>query len=162
MKTLVGTLCGIISHVFVNRNINTLTVSNVALAFPVVGVLNTFKVLMKRKATTCASVLLKGGGRRGIHEVLPGTVCVALFLCVLVTLSVVLFLRPVLGVFKNSRTAVPCTGRCLRVLVPNGVLLGVDFSFGGVVHTTKRPVQTVCALLVNTTVGIVLSPVFVF
>ncbi len=72
MTRLVGVLCGVISHVCVNRvpKSKDLTLANINMYVPVVVVVSTFTTLVTSNNTPGTSVYVKGGSGRSTRGVL--------------------------------------------------------------------------------------------
>lgn len=154
-------LCGVISHMFVNRNMKTVTVSNLTVAFPFVGLATTFKTNINMKTSATVDIGLKRGSCTATRGVLNGAVSLGLVVNVKLDVVYLLFLSPVLEFFKTDSRALVCTRRCVIVVLLNGIIDRVCFNVGTLLQTTDGPGRTVCTAVFAIMVGIVLSTLFV-
>lgn len=157
-----SSLCGVMSDVFVKRKIKHVTVSNLTLAFPLVGLTTTFNSLMKMKTTALVSIGLKRGSCSATRQILNGILILGVVVNLTFAILALLFLSPVLCFFKKDRIAVKCTHSCVRIVLLNGIVARLCLNLGTILHSTKRPRGTVCTAVTAMIVGAVLSPMFVF
>lgn len=156
-----SSLCGVMSDVFVNRNMNPLTVSKLTVAFPLVGLTTTFNSLININTSALISMGLKRGSCTATRGVLNGMIALGFVVNVKFDVLALLFLSPVLCFFKTDPSAVSCTQSCVIVVLLNGIVARVCLKLGTLLHTSKRPRGTVATAVAAMVVGAVLSPVFV-
>lgn len=162
VKVAVASLCGVVSDVFVKRNMKTVTVSNLTVAFPLVGLIMTFYMLVSTNKTAVSSVHLKRGSVRNTARILNGALVLYLVGSMMFNNVTFVFLSPVLGFFNTDPTALPCTHSFVRMVLLNAPIACAVVKLGGMVHTAKCPGGTVLASLMAMLTGMVVTPVFVF
>lgn len=156
-----SSLCGVMSDVFVNRNIKAVTVSKLTLAFPLVGLTTTFNSLINIKTSALVSIGLKRESCSATRHILNGIFILGVILKITFVVVIVLFLSPVLCFFKNDSRAINCTESCVRVVLLKGTIARLCLKLGTILHSSKRPRGTVCTAVTAIIVGAVLSPIFV-
>lgn len=157
-----SSLCGVTSDVFVKRKMKPLTVSNLTLAFPLVGLTTTFNSLIKIKTSALISIGLKRGSCRKTGGILKGMLILGMILKLTFALIFVLLLSPVLCFFKTDRGAVSCTHSCVGIVLVKGIVARVCLKLGTILHSSNFPGLTVCTALTSIIVGYMLGPLFVF
>lgn len=162
VKVALASLCGVVSDMFVNRNINTVTVSNLTVSFPLVGLLITFYALIKINNTAVSSVHLKRGSASNTRGILKGMAILYIVGSVFCKNVALLFLSQVLFFFKTDRSALPCTHSFVRVVLVKDPIACMVVKLGGVVHTANCPQGTVLSSVLAIKYGVVLTPIFVF
>lgn len=156
-----SSLCGVISDVFVNRKMKTVTVSKLTLAFPLVGLTTTFNSLINIKTTALISIGLKRGSCSATRQMLNGILMLGVVVKLTFAIIALVFLSPVLCFFNNDSTAMNCTHSCVIIVLLNGIIARLCLNLGTMLHSTKRPRGTVITAVTAIIVGAVLSPIFV-
>lgn len=160
----IGLLCGVMSHVCVNRvpRVKAGTLTKMKIAASVMVLVSSFSTVIKTKNTPLTTVTLKRNSQIHTKGFLNGNFVLLVLFAILASLMSCLFVRPVLLFTKTSTIALPCTRSCLSICLLNALFIRVSAKLGAFVGSRKHPGVTVCSILVKTLLGVILSPVFVF
>lgn len=160
----IGLLCDVISHMCVKRvpNVKASTLTNIKIAGSLVVLVSSFSTVINNNNTPLTTVTLKRKSHLHTNGVLKGNFILLVLFALLASFVTCAFVRPVLLFAKTSTGALRCTISCLSVCLLNAVFMRVSAKLGDFVGTRKHPTVTVFSILVNTLLGVVLSPVFVF
>lgn len=162
VTSLINSVCGVISRVFVNRKINCLKGTTAGITCPFSAVYLTVTLLIKVNDTSHISLYLKHGRPGTTTGTTKGNVILVKVFKVVCLLINRTFLSLLLGTFKTAPSMFPCTGRCTDVALVKVPFLVMAGNVDGLVQTSKGPGCSVIYVIVKTVVGAVLSPVFVF
>lgn len=162
VNVAVASLCGVVSDVFVNRNMNPVNVTKLTVAFPLVGLIITFYAVMSTNNSAVSSVQLKRGSLSKTARMLKGALVFYLIGTFVFNNVSFVFLSSVLHFFNTDGSALPCTHSFVRIVLLNAPIACAVVNLGGVVHTAKCPGGTVLASVMAMIYGVVLTPVFVF
>ncbi len=161
VTVVTASLCGVISHVFVNRNIKPVTVDNLTIAFPFVGLSNTFNTTMNINSSALVDIDLNHGSCSHTRLVFNDGVALGIIVNVIFKTIYLVFLSPVLHLFNTSSRALPCTERCARVVLTKGIVARLCLNVGTILQSTSVPHITVKLAVLAIVIGAVLSPIFV-
>lgn len=162
VKVAVASVCGVVSDVFVKRNMNTVTVTKLTIDFPLVGLIITFYALISTKNSALTSVQLKRGSVGKTARVLSRALVLYVAGSFFFKVLSFVFLSSVLIFFNTDTSALPCTHDFVRIVLLKAPVACAVVKLGGIVHTAKCPGGTVVASVTAILSGVVLTPVFVF
>lgn len=162
VDVLIDTVCGVISRVFVKRNMNVLKGTTAGITFPIAAVTATLTLLLKVNNTSGCGLRVKTKRRGGTDKVTKATLSSLMVDNLVLTMVTLIFLGPLLALFKTAASIVPCTISCAKVATLKLPFCVLSINKGRIIETSEDPACSVAYVVVKTVVGAVLSPIFVF
>jgi putative MATE family efflux protein len=159
---LVNGLYNVMDRIFVGRGVGPQALAGVAIVFPLMLLVMAVGMLVGMGASSLIALKL-GAGRREEAEAAVGTAfSMALGLSTLFTLSVGLFMRPILEFFGGSGEILAYAMRFTSFYLPGMFLQILAFSLNNMIRGQGEPVTALLTMVLSAAVNCVLNPLFIF
>jgi putative MATE family efflux protein len=159
---LVNGLYNVMDRVFVGRGVGPQALAGVAIVFPLMLLVMSMGMLVGMGASSLIALKL-GAGKRDEAEAAVGTAAtMALALSVIFTLTVALFMRPILVFFGGTGVILEYAMQFTRVYLPGMFLNILSFSLNNMIRGQGDPVTALLTMVISCGVNCALNPLFIF
>jgi putative MATE family efflux protein len=159
---LVNGLYNVMDRVFVGRGVGPEALAGVAIVFPLMLLVMSMGMLVGMGASSLIALKL-GAGKRGEAEAAVGTAAtMALALSVIFTLTVALFMRPILVFFGGTGVILEYAMQFTSVYLPGMFLNILSFSLNNMIRGQGDPVTALLTMVISCGVNCALNPLFIF
>ena len=159
---LVNGLYNVMDRVFVGRGVGPEALAGVAIVFPLMLLVMSMGMLVGMGASSLIALKL-GAGKRDEAEGAVGTAAtMALALSVIFTLTVALFMRPILVFFGGTGVVLEYAMRFTSVYLPGMFLNILSFSLNNMIRGQGDPVTALLTMVISCGVNCALNPLFIF
>jgi putative MATE family efflux protein len=159
---LVSGLYNVIDRIFVGRGVGPEALAGVAIVFPLMLLVMAAGMLVGMGASSLIALKL-GAGKRDEAEAAVGTATtMALALSAVFTLTVALFMRPILVFFGGKGAVLDYAMSFTRAYLPGMFLQILSFSLNNMIRGQGDPLTALLTMVISCGVNCVLNPVFIF
>lgn len=158
----VTALYNVVDRIFIGRGVGTIALSGVTVGFPIMLVLMAFGMLVGLGATALISIRL-GENRKGIAELILGNAVTLFFvLALLLSISGIIFLRPLMILFGASQEALPYAMGYMRIILFGVFFLNIGFGMNHFMRAEGNPKIAMMTMVAGALINIALDALFIF
>lgn len=162
VASLATSLYNIVDSIFIGRGVGPMTISGLAITFPLMNLVIGFCTLIAVGGATISSIFL---GQKNIARA-TDVVNNVMILCVIHSFVfgglTLLFLDPILYFFGATEDTIPYAREFMRVILYGTPISYIFIGLNNLMRATGYPEKAMVSALLSVGVNVVLAPIFIF
>jgi putative MATE family efflux protein len=152
----------IIDRIFIGQGVGPYAIAGLALTLPLMNLAIAFGSMVGVGAATLTSIRLGEGRSEEAEHILGNTVVLNAVFGTLYSLTMLVFLEPLLRLFGASAETLPYAKSFMQVILLGNPFLHTYMGLNNLMRSTGHPRKAMVATLSTVGVNIVLAPLFIF
>jgi putative MATE family efflux protein len=155
-------LYNIIDSIFIGHGVGAIALSGLAVTFPIVNLAAAFGFLISVGATTLMSLKLGEKDYVAANYILGNLYVLNLIVGVLFSVTVLIFLNPILIFFGANSQILPYARDFMIIILAGNVITHTYIGFNSLLRSAGHPQKAMYATIITIFVNSILSPLFIF
>lgn len=159
---IVNALYNVVDRIFVGQGVNTLALSGITIAFPIMNIILAFAMLVGVGATALISIRLGQGRKDEAEKILGNAVSLTIIVSLLLTIIGIIFLEPILTMFGGTGEVLEYGKEYMFIILIASTLGNLAFSINNIIRAEGNPKKAMATMLIGALINTVLNPLFIF
>lgn len=159
---IVNALYNVVDRIFVGQGVNTLALSGITIAFPIMNIILAFAMLVGIGATALISIRLGQGRKDEAEKILGNAVSLTIIVSVILTIICIIFLEPILVMFGGTGEVLAYGKEYMYIILIASTLGNLAFSINNIIRAEGNPKKAMITMLMGAIINTILNPLFIF
>ncbi len=157
-----SSLYNLVDRIFIGQGVGPYAISGLAITLPVMNLAIALGAMVGVGAAALVSIRLGQGRGDEAGRILGNTVALNVVLGVVYSVSMYLFLDPILRLFGASDETIPYARDFLQIILVGNPFLHTYMGLNGIMRASGHPTKAMATTLATVGVNLVLAPLFIF
>ena len=157
-----SSLYNITDSIFIGHGVGPLALSGLAITFPLMNLTAAFGTLIGVGASTLLSIRVGQKDYETANNILGNVFVLNLIMGVALSVSMLLFLDPILIFFGASQDTLPYAHDFMFIILSGNVVTHMYFGLNALLRSAGSPQKAMMATIFTVLINLVLNPLFIF
>lgn len=155
-------LYNIIDSIFIGHGVGALSISGLAITFPLMNLLVAFCTLVGVGGATLSSIRLGQKDKKGAEDILGNVAILCVINAIFYGGLAFIFLEPILFFFGASEATLPYARDFMQVILLGSPISYVMIGLNNIMRATGYPKKAMLSSMLTVGCNIILAPIFIF
>lgn len=159
---LVNALYNVVDRIFVGQGVNTMALSGITIAFPIMNIIMAFSMLIGVGATALISIRLGEGKKSEAENIFGNTLTLNAIVSLSLTVLGLIFLEPILILFGGTGEVLDYAKEFMTIILLGNFFGNLAYSTNNIIRAEGKPKIAMNTMLIGAISNIILNPIFIF
>lgn len=159
---VVNALYNVVDRIFVGQGVNTLALSGITIAFPIMNIIIGFAMLVGVGATALISIRLGEGRKDDAEKILGNAISLSIIISLVLTVLGIIFLEPILKMFGGTGEVLEYAKEYMFIILLATIPSNLAFGINNIIRAEGNPKKAMSTMLIGAFLNTILNPFFIF